>query len=778
MKRLISLTIIVMMAMVWAAAPMYGKIPRRESNALKALFDAANGPRWDKGGERWKGRPGTENTWYGVTCNKSNTSVLKIELRNNNVSGVLPAELSDLKNLGSLILSDNGLREIHPDAGKLKKLHTLDLSNNRLSGTIPAWIGQLRGLRKLDLRYNRLSGGIPAWIGNLKNLEVLLLDGNMLSGPIPEELGRLSKLKILRLGHNRLTGEIPSSMGKLTGLADNKSNFKWNGLYTSDASLAGFLEIKQAGRNWQSTQTTAPEEIQATSADKIFINLAWQPILYKTDSGGYRVYYSDKKGGPYEKIAGVTADKITAGLKVEELEPSTTYYFQVQAWTSPHGSNRNRIESGFSAEFAAATRGTTISGGIKNIYGSAEPGVGITASNKGGKALTDANGEYHLSVVPGWSGNVTPAKKGFDFSPAVLEYLKVTGDRESQDYTADPLTKISGRVKDAAGGSTAGVTFTFTDEQGKETGAVATDVQGNYTFAVPYDWTGTVTPVKIGHMFEPASREYSTVTGAEPGQGYRSHRLPEIGGRVKDKRGKVMPGVTLTFLGKEKDTAAVKLETGENGEYTKMFEKDWAGLVKPAKSGYLFYPSRKVYKSLTLDNVKTAENYRAELKTRFFFSVGGNQVLPAEARFGDIYGSGMLTPRLSAGFRITRSLYLWGGYDFSSKSGTIPVFDGPAKWREQSLSLGLGYYRNLSISFDYRIGLGASFIGYSEEAFEEEVSGRAVGILLDAAWIYKFSDRFFSEFTLGYLFASDTAADGLDTDLGGFRIGAGLGVKF
>ncbi|NIM15779.1 MAG: Two component regulator three Y domain protein, partial [Candidatus Aminicenantes bacterium] len=91
------------------------------------------------------------------------------------------------------------------------------------------------------LNNNRLSGSIPVWIGKLKNLEELLLDGNSLSGPIPKELGNLQKLTVIRLGHNCLTGRIPSSLGKLTHLADNKSNFKWNALYTNNDSLKTFL---------------------------------------------------------------------------------------------------------------------------------------------------------------------------------------------------------------------------------------------------------------------------------------------------------------------------------------------------------------------------------------------------------------------------------------------------------------------------------------------------------------------------------------------------------
>ena len=58
----------------------------------------------------------------------------------------------------------------------------------------------------LDLSTNRLSGEIPAELGNLASLERLRLDHNQLSGEIPAELGNLTRLKSLTVNHNRLSG--------------------------------------------------------------------------------------------------------------------------------------------------------------------------------------------------------------------------------------------------------------------------------------------------------------------------------------------------------------------------------------------------------------------------------------------------------------------------------------------------------------------------------------------------------------------------------------------
>ena len=64
----------------------------------------------------------------------------------------------------------------------------LDLSGNRLRGTIPADLGSLSNLTELDLSSNQLSGAIPADLGSLSNLTDLYLEGNQFEGCIPKEL--------------------------------------------------------------------------------------------------------------------------------------------------------------------------------------------------------------------------------------------------------------------------------------------------------------------------------------------------------------------------------------------------------------------------------------------------------------------------------------------------------------------------------------------------------------------------------------------------------------
>ena len=69
----------------------------------------------------------------------------------------------------------------------------------------------MRVTTDLHLAHNRLSGPVPAWLGDLTNLWLLYLAANDLSGPVPPELGNLTELKYLSLRGNQVHGPIPET---------------------------------------------------------------------------------------------------------------------------------------------------------------------------------------------------------------------------------------------------------------------------------------------------------------------------------------------------------------------------------------------------------------------------------------------------------------------------------------------------------------------------------------------------------------------------------------
>ncbi len=307
------------------------------------------------------------------------TSLTDLSLTGNQLTGSIPPELGNLTSLTELSLSANQLTgSIPPELGNLTNLTELFLDANQLTGSIPPQLGNLTSLEGLVLTGNQLTGPIPPQLGNLTNLLYLVLSDNQLTGSIPPELGNLAKLGKLYLANNRLTGTIPAQLGNLTSYlfwhldlhsnqltgavpgsitrltslrsdAWNVTDFRWNGVYSSDPTVVAFLDGAQTGGDWQSTQTVPVTGLTAGVATSSSVALTWTPIAYTGDTGGYQVFVATASGGPYT-LSGTTADKTAGSWWVTGLDPGASYYFIVKSVTNPHADNRNSVVSDSSAE--------------------------------------------------------------------------------------------------------------------------------------------------------------------------------------------------------------------------------------------------------------------------------------------------------------------------------------------------------------------------------------------------------------------------------------------
>ena len=83
------------------------------------------------------------------------------------------------------------------DVGRVTEI---DLSGNRLVGTLPPRIDALIHLELLDLSGNELIGPIPPELGNLTSLSTLYLRGNRLTGCVPVGLREIEKNDLKSLG--------------------------------------------------------------------------------------------------------------------------------------------------------------------------------------------------------------------------------------------------------------------------------------------------------------------------------------------------------------------------------------------------------------------------------------------------------------------------------------------------------------------------------------------------------------------------------------------------
>ncbi|HET9795923.1 MAG TPA: S-layer homology domain-containing protein [Thermoanaerobaculia bacterium] len=278
------------------------------------------------------------------------TSLQVFDLDTNALTGPVPS-LSAMTQLQYMALDTNRLSGPIPDLSALTQLSDCELYDNQFDGPVPS-LANLSNLRILLLSNNRLTGPFPDVTGTA--LETLDLDYNYLSGPIPSTVGNATTLRNLLCAGNDLVGALPSALSGLTNLAPGGSDFRYNGLSTASSSLASFLDEKQEGGDWQSTQTIAPSAVSAGSRTNNAIRVAWTPIPYSSDPGSYDVYVAPSNVGPYA-FAGSTSDKTLGFLTVSGLRPSTTYSFVVRTTTDRGPQNANAVTSVDSAIVSAST---------------------------------------------------------------------------------------------------------------------------------------------------------------------------------------------------------------------------------------------------------------------------------------------------------------------------------------------------------------------------------------------------------------------------------------
>ncbi|WCJ28023.1 Receptor kinase-like protein Xa21 [Euphorbia peplus] len=139
------------------------------------------------------------------------SSLTVLNLSYNRLTGTIPATLRKLQALQRLILNSNYLEgPIAPELCELKYLGELWLSRNRLSQSIPACLGNLSSLRYLHLHTNRLSSVIPLSVWTLSFVLDLSLATNSLNGSLPLDIGNLKAARYIDLSKNHLSGDLPS----------------------------------------------------------------------------------------------------------------------------------------------------------------------------------------------------------------------------------------------------------------------------------------------------------------------------------------------------------------------------------------------------------------------------------------------------------------------------------------------------------------------------------------------------------------------------------------
>jgi Leucine-rich repeat (LRR) protein len=200
-----------------------------EYDALLDFYNATGGTQWNQN-TGWagatRGSAKSVSGWYGIAVDAQG-HVVGLNLSQNNITGPLPAALSKLKCLTQLSLQSNKLTGTIPDAiGGLFNLRKLSLSNNGFSGSIPYTFRTLVNLVECDLSNNKLVGSLPYTLKEMSSLEILDVHSNLLVDIHPD-VAKMPKLKALLASHNKLYARLSPDIGNLPtlerlDLQDNK----------------------------------------------------------------------------------------------------------------------------------------------------------------------------------------------------------------------------------------------------------------------------------------------------------------------------------------------------------------------------------------------------------------------------------------------------------------------------------------------------------------------------------------------------------------------------
>ena len=202
--------------------------------ALVKFFNSTSKRPWKNstGWKTWNSTTPDCCKWHGVTCNGgSPRRVTRLNLTDNGLSGTIPASVGQLKRLEVWEMPDNMIYGQIPN--EMMDLWTdfrcgneNGVPCNPFTGSgrsAPECGGQLcyayGGLKRINMKRNRLSGSIPKEISKLfRTMEHLDLSSNRLTGTLPTNLGYLHWVTTLDLYFNRIKGPVPPSIGRMVSL--------------------------------------------------------------------------------------------------------------------------------------------------------------------------------------------------------------------------------------------------------------------------------------------------------------------------------------------------------------------------------------------------------------------------------------------------------------------------------------------------------------------------------------------------------------------------------
>uniref|UniRef100_A0A803LEF7 non-specific serine/threonine protein kinase n=1 Tax=Chenopodium quinoa TaxID=63459 RepID=A0A803LEF7_CHEQI len=193
--------------------------------------------------------------------------------------GPIPSDIATLHKLKELRISDlGGEGSNFPSLQNMGDLNILILRSCNITGEIPQDIVILKKLKFIDLSFNRLTGSVPT----LLQIEHLYLTGNMLNGPIPNWIANAVDTTHIDISYNNFTDDLKEPLCGKNTINSYRSNARLTPL-DSSACLKSLrcpkarykLHINCGGPETRIGKVTYQQDYEKNGAATFFYKPDW-----------------------------------------------------------------------------------------------------------------------------------------------------------------------------------------------------------------------------------------------------------------------------------------------------------------------------------------------------------------------------------------------------------------------------------------------------------------------------------------------------------------------